>query len=96
MDDLEYRDDVGMRTAVRQRGDGEPVIFVHGNPGSADEWQPFLDRAGELGRVIAPDMPGFARSARPELVDFVLVAGAGHWCFRDDPKMVDRVIEFLG
>lgn len=70
MDDLEYRDVVGMRTAVRQRGDGEPVIFVHGNPDSADVWQPFLDRAGELGRVIAPDMPGFGRSARPELVDF--------------------------
>ena len=31
---------------------------------------PFLDRAGELGRVLAPDLPGFGRSARPDLVDF--------------------------
>jgi pimeloyl-ACP methyl ester carboxylesterase len=46
------------------------VLFVHGNPDTLEEWAPFLDRAGELGRVIVPDMPGFGRSARPDLVDF--------------------------
>lgn len=69
---VRYREIAGMRTAILDSGgDGaEPVVLVHGNPDSADEWQPFLDRAAELGRVIAPDMPGFGRSARPGLVDF--------------------------
>ncbi|HTF47197.1 MAG TPA: alpha/beta hydrolase [Pseudonocardia sp.] len=71
--DVEYRDIAGMRTAVRERGTGDPVIFVHGNPDSADEWAPFLDRAEQLGRVIAPDMPGFGRSVRPRLVDFAVL-----------------------
>ncbi|WP_051342991.1 alpha/beta fold hydrolase [Pseudonocardia spinosispora] len=67
---VEYRDVAGVRTALADRGDGPPVIFVHGVPDSLDEWAPFLDRAGELGRVIAPDMPGFGRSGRPGRVDF--------------------------
>lgn len=70
VDEVGYRDVVGFRTAVLERGSGDPVIFVHGNPDSADEWAPFLDRAGELGRVIAPDMPGFGRSVRPGRLDF--------------------------
>jgi pimeloyl-ACP methyl ester carboxylesterase len=37
----------------------EAVIFVHGNPGSADDWRELLPRAGELGREIAPGMPGY-------------------------------------
>jgi len=67
---VRYRDIVGMRTAIQEQGSGDPVVFVHGNPDSSDEWTPFLSRAAELGRVIAPDMPGFGRSARPRLADF--------------------------
>ena len=25
-----------------------------------------------------------------------LVPGVGHWCFREDPAIVDRVVSFLG
>jgi pimeloyl-ACP methyl ester carboxylesterase len=69
----DYHDIVGIRTAITEQGAGDPVIFVHGNPDSSQEWAPFLDRAGELGRVIAPDMPGFGRSARPDLVDVAIL-----------------------
>jgi pimeloyl-ACP methyl ester carboxylesterase len=104
---VEYRNVAGMRTAVADRGEGAPVLFVHGNPDTLEEWTPFLDRAGELGRVIAPDLPGFGRSARPDLVDFAngaalpnstveIVGGVGHWCFREDPAVFDRVVKFLG
>lgn len=43
-----------------------PVICLHGNPDSADAWAPLLERGGQLGRVIAPDLPCFGRSARPD------------------------------
>ena len=57
----------GARTFVREAGDpsAPAVVLVHGNPDSADEWLPFVRRAGDLGRVITPDLPGFARSGRP-------------------------------
>jgi pimeloyl-ACP methyl ester carboxylesterase len=67
---INYREVAGLRTAITEQGGGDPVIFVHGNPDSAQEWAPFLDRAGELGRVIAPDLPGFGRSGRPNSADF--------------------------
>ena len=38
----------------------EAVVFVHGNSGPADDWRELLTRAVELGRAIAPDMPGMA------------------------------------
>jgi pimeloyl-ACP methyl ester carboxylesterase len=44
----------------------EAVVFVHGNPGPADDWRDLLIRAGELGRVIAPDMPGYGRADTPK------------------------------
>jgi len=43
----------------------EAVVFVHGNPGPADDWRDLLARAGELGRAIAPDMPGYGRAGKP-------------------------------
>lgn len=58
----------GVRTHVLDEGDGaDAVVCIHGNPDSGDCWRPLLDRAGELGRVVAPDLPGFGRSARPGL-----------------------------
>ena len=42
----------------------EAVVFVHGNPGPADDWRDLLTRAGEFGRAIAPDMPGYGRAGK--------------------------------
>ena len=41
--------------------DGVPSLYVHGAPASADDWTPFL----ALGGGIAPDLPGFGRSGKP-------------------------------
>ena len=59
----------GVRSRVLTAGpqDGmEAVVFVHGNPGPADDWRDLLIRAGELGRAIAPDMPGYGRAGEPK------------------------------
>ena len=39
---------------------------MHGNPGPADDWRGLLPRAGELGRAIAPDMPGYGHADKPK------------------------------
>jgi pimeloyl-ACP methyl ester carboxylesterase len=55
----------GVDTFLYDVGAGEvPTVCVHGNPDSADTWAPLLARAGQLGRVIAPDLPCFGRSER--------------------------------
>jgi pimeloyl-ACP methyl ester carboxylesterase len=59
----------GVRSLVLTAGppDGaEAVVFVHGNPGPADDWRELLPRAGELGRAIAPDMPGYGHADKPK------------------------------
>ena len=71
----------GVRSPVLTAGppDGaEAVVFVHGNPGPADDWRDLLPRAGELGRVIAPDMPGYGRADKPEHFSYSVDGYAGH------------------
>lgn len=58
----------GHRTPLLQAGDprsDEAVVFVHGNPGSGEDWRALLVGAGAFARVLAPDMPGFGRADKP-------------------------------
>ncbi len=48
----------------RTEGDGIPTVFVHGNPTSSADWLPFM-RLLE-GPSVAPDLPGWGRSERPD------------------------------
>jgi len=59
----------GVSFYVEDHGSGVPVLLLHGFPDSAALWRnqiPFLVDHGF--RVIAPDLRGFGRSARPEEV----------------------------
>ncbi|MGZ6641676.1 MAG: haloalkane dehalogenase [Solirubrobacteraceae bacterium] len=57
----------GLRLARVDDGDGSPVVLFHGEPTWSYLWRkvmpPLLD-AGH--RCIAPDLPGFGRSDKPE------------------------------
>ena len=58
----------GMRSRVLETGSEtatEAVVFVHGNPNSADEWRGLMRQTGAFARSIAVDMPGFGRADRP-------------------------------
>jgi pimeloyl-ACP methyl ester carboxylesterase len=52
----------------RLPGEGPPVVFVHGNPTHSEDWMPFLERMP--GPALAPDLPGWGRSARPSPSEF--------------------------
>jgi pimeloyl-ACP methyl ester carboxylesterase len=43
----------------------EAVVFLHGNPGSVSDWTDLVAAAGELGRAVAFEMPGFGRTRAP-------------------------------
>ena len=58
----------GLRTPVISAGprdNAEAVVFLHGNPGSRLDWEQLLQGAGESGRALAFDMPGFGQADAP-------------------------------
>lgn len=59
----------GTRTRLVQAGPGESseaVVFLHGNPGSADDWERLVGAAGAAGmRAVAFDLPDFGETAAP-------------------------------
>jgi pimeloyl-ACP methyl ester carboxylesterase len=59
----------GTRTRLLQAGPpeaSEAVVFVHGNPGSADDWERLAKAAGAAGmRAVSFDLPDFGETAAP-------------------------------
>lgn len=62
---------------VRDVGEGPPILLLHGNPDTADLWDGVLPALQPRFRCLAPDLPGFGRSAVPAGFDFGLPAMAG-------------------
>jgi pimeloyl-ACP methyl ester carboxylesterase len=60
----------GTRTRLVQAGPGdatEAVVFVHGNPGSADDWERLVAAVGAAGhRAVAFDLPDFGETIAPD------------------------------
>jgi pimeloyl-ACP methyl ester carboxylesterase len=51
------------QVTLREEGTGEPVLFVHAFPLSAEMWEPQLVSPPAGWRFIAPDLRGFGRSS---------------------------------
>jgi len=55
---------------VVEKGDGKPVLLLHGFPELAYSWRHQIGALAEGGyRVLAPDMRGFGRSGAPVEID---------------------------
>lgn len=59
----------GVDIFVKDQGAGPPILFLHGNPDTADIWDAVLGLLQERNRCIAPDLPGFGRSTMPQEMD---------------------------
>ncbi|MGO9912228.1 MAG: alpha/beta fold hydrolase [Acidimicrobiales bacterium] len=46
-------------------GTGTLVLFIHGQPGTGQEWRPLAESLQSDHRVIAPDRPGWGSHPRP-------------------------------
>ncbi|HUT13445.1 MAG TPA: alpha/beta fold hydrolase [Thermoguttaceae bacterium] len=56
----------GIELALADRGEGMPVVFVHGFPLDHTMWNAQIDALAGQYRVIAPDLRGFGRSGVTE------------------------------
>ena len=71
----------GVRSPVLRSGPQdapEAVVFVHGNPGPADDWNDLLERVGEFARAVALEMPGYGRAEKPKQFDYTVGGYARH------------------
>jgi haloalkane dehalogenase len=57
-------DVLGRRMAYHERGEGLPILFLHGNPTSSYLWRDVIPELEGLGRLIAPDLIGMGDSAK--------------------------------
>jgi haloalkane dehalogenase len=57
-------DVLGARMAYHERGEGRPVLLLHGNPTSSYLWRDVIPELEGCGRLIAPDLIGMGDSAK--------------------------------
>lgn len=55
----------GLRTAYRRKGDGAPLLYLHGG-GLTRMWLPFHEQLSQRFDTIAPEHPGFGDTPMPE------------------------------
>jgi haloalkane dehalogenase len=69
----------GVRSFVREEGEGETVVLMHGIPVSSFLYRKVLPLLAERGlRGVAFDLPGLGLAERPEGLDYTWT-GLGRW-----------------
>jgi len=84
----------GTRTRLLQAGPAdatEAVVFVHGNPGSADDWERLVGAVGQIDkRALAIDLPDFGETVAPSRFDHDIHGYAGFLGQALDELKVER------
>jgi len=57
----------GSKMHFIEEGEGDPVLFLHGNPTSSYLWRNIIPYLRPHARCIAPDLIGMGKSDRPDL-----------------------------
>ena len=52
----------GKNLAYVDSGEGDPIVFLHGNPTSSYLWRNVMPHLEGMGRLIAPDLIGMGDS----------------------------------
>src|SRR5437868_4113156 len=66
-EDASYRKRVSIldtNIAYVDAGEGDPIVFLHGNPTYSYLWRNVIPHVRRLGRCLAPDMVGMGQSGR--------------------------------
>jgi len=57
----------GSRMHYIDEGEGDPVLFLHGNPTSSYLWRNIIPNLSASARCIAPDLIGMGKSDKPDI-----------------------------
>lgn len=81
-----YVEVLGSQMHYVDEGEGDPILFLHGNPTSSYLWRNIIPHLTGLGRCIAPDLIGMGKSDKPDI----------GYRFFDHARYLDGFIEALG
>jgi haloalkane dehalogenase len=81
-----YVEVAGSKMHYVDEGEGDLILFLHGNPTSSYLWRNIIPHLTPVGRAIAPDLIGMGKSDKPDI----------EYRFFDHVKYVDGFIEVLG
>ena len=68
-------------------GQGDPIVFLHGNPTWSYLWRNIIPHVSDLGRCLAPDLAGMGQSGP---------SPSGSYRFADHAAVLDAWFEALG
>lgn len=71
-------------------GEGDPIVFLHGNPTSSYLWRNVIPHVQHLGRCLAPDLIGMGASGK--LPD----PGPGTYSFETHASYLEGFLEAVG
>jgi len=80
----------GRRMAYVEYGEGDPIVFLHGNPTSSFLWRHVMAGCRGIGRLLAPDLIGMGDSEK--LPD----SGPGSYRFVEHARYLDGWFEAVG
>ncbi len=73
-----------------ERGKGNPIVFLHGNPTSSYLWRNVIPHLENMGRCIAPDLIGMGDS------DKLAASGSGSYRFTEHREYFDSLLDHIG
>lgn len=87
-----YVDVNGVRMAYADlgRSDGNPIVFLHGNPASSFLWRNVVPSLKGMGRCIIPDLIGMGDS------DKLPNSGEGRYSYKEHREYLFALLEQLG
>ena len=80
-------DVLGSKMAYADVGEGNPIVFLHGNPTSSYLWRNVIPHVAGLGRCIAPDLIGMGDSDKVPGLEYRFV---------DHRRYLDAFLEAVG
>jgi haloalkane dehalogenase len=80
---------LGREMAYVEVGQGDPIVFLHGNPTSSYLWRNVIPHVQSLGRCIAPDLIGMGDS------DKLPDSGPGSYRFVEQRQYLGALLEAL-
>ncbi len=79
----------GLKMAYVEEGEGDPIVFLHGNPTSSFLWRNVMPHLEGKGRLIAPDLIGMGDSEK------LAESGPGSYTFADHKAFLKELLAYL-